>query len=258
MSIAASATPALGAPSPAETPPARRLFAAAMLAGPALLTLVLVLHHPVVRRQDGTADLAAGVAEIATANRVVHGTLFVLLAMQAIGYYLFSDRLGWRRPAVAVGFLAHAAGVLLLGVPLLLDGFVAVDLAAACRRAAEGCGPAGGAALRLVAVTIQVFTKAGLVVTSGAIAAWSLALLTTTTGPGTPETRASTGAPRRDGIARGAGVVGLVCAAVPVVLLGVGGYLRPSTLAGPVAAQVVWALLAAAIMSRAAPPVGRA
>ena len=249
MSITASAAVAVASPGTAASQPARRRFAAALLAGPALLTLVLVLHHPVVRSHDGTADFAAGVGEIATANRVVHGTLLVLLAVQAFGYYLFSDRLGWRRPAVAAGFLAHAAGVLLLGVPVLLDGFVAVDLAAACRRAAQGCGPADGAIFRLVAVTIQVFTKAGLVVTSSAIAAWSLALWSGAVGPLT-----SSGAPRPDRMLRGAGAIGLACAVVPVaVLVGVGGYLRPSTLAGPVAAQVVWALVAAVVVGRAAP-----
>ena len=65
---------------------------------------------------------------------------------------------------------------------------------------------------------------------------------------------ASAGVRRQDRTGWGAGAVGLVCAAVPVaVLLGTGGYLRPGTLAGPVAAQVVWALLAALLVARPAP-----
>lgn len=240
---------------PSASSPARPdRLAAALLAGAALLTLVLVLHHPVLHGRRGAADVAAGVTAIAPATRLVHGGLLVLLAAQALGFSRFCARLGWGRLTVAGGFLAYAAGALLMTIPALLDGFVTPDLAAACLRAAQGCGAADGAAFRLVAVLIQDFTKAGLVAMAGATGAWALALVTGASGEGVGS---------REEIDRAAGIAGLLCAAAPVaVLFASDVYLRPGTLAGLLGAQVLWCLLAAAVMVRsrsgAPPPAGAA
>ncbi|GJG86327.1 hypothetical protein tb265_15080 [Gemmatimonadetes bacterium T265] len=223
---------------PADRPADR--LAAALLAGPALLTLVLVLHHPVLRGAHGAAGVAAGVAAISPALRLMHGGVLVLLAVQVLGFFRFSARMGWDRAAVAAGFLAYAAGTAVTAVPALLDGFVAPDLAAACLRAAQGCGPADGAVFRLVAVVIQDFTKAGLMAMSAGTGAWALAVLAGAAGRGAARA-----------VDRVAGVVGLVCAVTPVVgLLGADVWLGPGNLAGFLAPQTVWAVLAAAVVGR--------
>lgn len=232
---------------PAATRPVAQLpdrLAAVLLAGPALLTLVLVLHHPVLRGAHGAEEVAAAVAVLGPALRIMHGGVLVLFAMQVLGFYRFSARLGWDRAAVAAGFLAYAAGTALTAVPALLDGFVAPDLAAACLRAAQGasqgCGPADGAVFRLVVVVIQDFTKAGLIAMSAGTGAWALALLT-----GAAD-RGAAGM-----VERAAGVVGLLCAATPVVMvLRANVWLGPGNLAGFLAPQTVWTLFAATVVGR--------
>ncbi|HEY0779286.1 MAG TPA: hypothetical protein VGD56_15070 [Gemmatirosa sp.] len=240
-------------PSPAGTraaapvrPADRR--AAGLLATAALLSILIVLHHPTIQGRHGAADFAAGIAAIGPALRVVHGALLVLLGVQALGFFQLSARLGWNRLPVAAGFLAYAAGVMVLAIPALLDGFVAPDLAAACVRtvagatagAAPACGAADGATFRLVGTIVQDFTKAGFVAIAVATAAWAVALLA-----GAAE----------DAFARAAGAVGLLCAAAPIAfLLGTDVLLRPTTLAGFVAAQLVWSLVAAALLVRARLP----
>ncbi len=222
---------------PADRPqvdrPAADHVAAALLAVPALLTLVLLLHHPALHGRHGVADVAAGVQAIAPMTRFVHGSIVAMFALQTLGFLRFSASLGWRRPAVGAAFLAYGAGVVLSVIPAMLDGFVAPDLAAACLGTSAGCGPADGGAFRLVAVMIQAFTKVALVAMSAGTFGWACALL------------ADAGAGRRL-----AGAGGLVCAVVPVaILLRSDVYLRPGNLAGMFAAQVVWTLLAAAVVA---------
>ena len=206
--------------------------AAGLLAVPAILTLVLILHHPVLRGGHDIASVAAGIGSLAVMDRLVHGGLIVVLGLQTLGFTLFSAHLGWARPAVVAGFMAYAAGVLLMIVPATLDGFVTPDLAAACLTAAHGCGATDEGVFRLIAVMIQDFTKLALVVMAAGIAGWSVALLT--------------GSSARSRIG---GIAGLACAAVPVViLLSSSVTLQPGNLAGIIASQTVWSLLAATLM----------
>ncbi len=208
------------------------VMAAALLAIPAVLTLVLILHHPVLHGKHDVASVAAGIQAHALMDRLVHGGLITVLGIQTLGFYLFSAKLGWRRPAVAGGLIAYTAGVLLMIIPSTLDGFVTPDLASNCLAAAHGCGTLEEGSFRLVAVMIQDFTKLALVVMSTGVLSWSVALL------------ASRDAPKRI-----AGVVGIICACMPVaILLHSDIYLQAGNLPGMIASQLVWSLLAAALI----------
>ena len=211
-------------------------LAAALLAVPALLSFVLILHHPALHGRHGVADVAAGIQAVARMDRIVHGGLIAMFALQTVGFFLFCGKLGWGRPAVAVGFLAYTAGVLLMVIPTTLDGFVTPDLAAACLSAPQGCGGTGGGVFRLVAAMIQEFTKAALIVMSAGTCAWAAVLLF------------GTGV-----VSRVAGAIGLLCAVAPVAVLLLSDiYLRPGNLAGMIAAQVVWSFVAAGVMGSGA------
>ena len=102
------------------------------MALPAVLSLILVLHHPALHGVQGASEVAQEINGMAKLDGVVHGGLMLLYSMQAIGFYLFSSRLGWRRPAAVAGFMAYAASVLLLVIPATLDGFVMPDIIARC------------------------------------------------------------------------------------------------------------------------------
>ena len=269
MSSLLSAAPADGHVTGHESEsPQPDATAAVLLAGPALLLLVLVLHHPVLpsgptvgRAAEG---VAAGIVHLGPALASVHGAMLVLLAAQTLGYARFSARLGWGRLPVAAGFLAYAAGAGLAAVPALLDGFVTPVLAAACLRAAAAaagavagareCSAADGASLRLVAVVIQVFTKAGLLLLCAAAGAWGVALLRGAGDlPGAPAAHRTSRARRR-----AVGLLGIACAAVPAaVLVAAEVWLRPGNLAALLAAQSVWACAAATLLA-GSPAPGRA
>jgi hypothetical protein len=208
------------------------VVAAGLLAVPAILTVVLILHHPVLRGGHDVASVVNGIGSLASMDRLVHGGLIMVLGIQTLGFTLFSTHLGWGRPAVVAGFMGYAAGVLLMILPATLDGFVTPDLAAACLTAPHGCGATDAGVFRLIAIMIQDFTKLALVVMAAGIAAWSVALLTGT-----------------NALIRIGGIAGLVCAVVPVViLLSSSVTLQPGNLAGMIASQTVWSLLAAALM----------
>ena len=217
---------------PAGPGRAARYFGAVLLALTGLFTLALVLNHPVLAGRHDVKAVAVGIQALARVDRLVHGLLMVVLGLQAVGFCIFSARLGWRSPAAAAGFLAFAAGAVVMTIPATLDGFVTPDLAEACLKLPLGCGAPDAGAFRLVAVMIQDFTKLALILMAAAAAAWGLALLA-----------------RPGWLSRVAGLIGLACAAAPTwVLLTSAILLQPGNLAQIMGAQVVWSLAAAAVL----------
>jgi len=210
---------------PAET------LAARLLMVTAVLSLVAVLHHPVLPPVHGAAETAQAIRSLAGMDRLVHGALIVLFALQMVGFYYFSAGLGFRRPMVVAGFVAYAAGALTMIIPATLDGFVTPDLVEECAIAAR-CGDGQGALITLIAVAIQDFTKIALAAISVSTLCWGAVLI---------------GGPGR--IQRAAGLVGLACAMAPLAALAVSRiHLVPGNLAVIVAAQLVWNLVAATAM----------
>jgi hypothetical protein len=214
-----------------ENSKAAESFAARLLMAAAVLSLVAVLHHPVLPPVHGAAETVQAIRSLAGMDRLVHGALIVLFALQTVGFYYFSAGLGFRRPVVMAGFVAYAAGALTMIIPATLDGFVTPDLVEECAIAAR-CGDGQGALITLIAVAIQDFTKIALAATSIAILCWGAALIG--------------GAGR---VQRVAGLVGLACALAPLTAFAVSRILLvPGNLAVIVAAQLVWNLAAATAM----------
>jgi hypothetical protein len=203
----------------------------ALLAVTSLLIVVMIMHHPVLTADHGMTAFAVDMRSAARMDQIVHGSLMAIYAVQTVGFYLFSARVGFRNPAAAAGFLAFLAGALVMMIPATLDGFVTPDLAAACIQAQDGCTSSDASVLRLVGVMIQNFTKLALVLISVATACWSLPLLF------------------KKGSARFVAVIGLICAATPAfVVVFYAVDLRPGNLTEFVAAQVVWNLAVACMM----------
>ena len=208
------------------------VFGGALLSATAVLTLVFIMHHPSVSAHHDFAEAAADIRAVGQMDRIVHGGLMVIYGAQALGFYVFSRAAGFRNPGVAGGFLAFMVGVGVMLIPATLDGFVTPDLLEACRRATGGCSASDATALRLMALMIQDFTKVALVAVSIGTAGWSFALLT-----------------RRELPSRIAGGMGLICAGVLLsVIIFSDVYLRPDNLMGLIAPQVVWSVVAAAVL----------
>jgi hypothetical protein len=125
---------------PRSIPPAAWALA---VAGAAMVALLF--HHPVVAHGTGYA-----------------GTLFVVCGFLLYGVIALALTLGPRRPVIAFGVACHALGCAAVGGAMLGDGFVTSRLAGV---AIEQGWPhdATAAAFSLIAIAIQVLTKAGLI-----------------------------------------------------------------------------------------------
>jgi hypothetical protein len=142
----------------------------------AFLVMIMLHHHPQSATHEA-GKLIAEIADLALADRVVHGTLIALMAALVFGYLEFCARLGFVRPAVRAGAVAYAMGVFAVVVAATIDGFVISALAEHYANAQPAELEAARHLLNLCAVCVRVFTSLGVVAMSAAIAAWSFALL---------------------------------------------------------------------------------
>jgi hypothetical protein len=149
--------------------------AGAVLVAATLVSIVAMAHHPSV----GSHDPGAAIAEIgtkATLNRIVHGALIALMGLELFAFAVFADRLGARRDAVRLGFVAYAIGVGAMIGAALISGFVVTHLAA--HYAEAGADPSAFANLARLAMTgNRALAELGVIAISAAIFAWSIALL---------------------------------------------------------------------------------
>ena len=85
-----------------------------------LLMMVAVFHHPVVTHHDDAQQLYRQITQLSTKDHLVHGALIAMLALLAGSLSTLDRRLG--KPLGA--YAAYGLGCALLGVAMLLDGFV--------------------------------------------------------------------------------------------------------------------------------------
>jgi hypothetical protein len=197
----------------------------------AILSLIAILHHPTLATVQGAEEAARAIHSLAAMDKLVHGALMAIFSVQAIGFYYFSARLGFDRPAILAGFMAYALGTIILFIPTTLDGFVTPDLNDACM-ASPNCGTLPSGVIGLIAIAIQDFTMISLVATSSATLSWSTALVRF---PGWMN--------------RAAGCIGFACGVAPLAVFGFFSvYLRPDNLAAIVLAPLIWTLTAGALM----------
>jgi hypothetical protein len=124
--------------------------------------VALLAHHPVMGHATTYADRMAALARLGTSAALVHGALFCVVAVLLYGVTTLALALDGRPPAVAFGLICHALGCGAVGGAMLLDGFVTAPLAQA---ALDHGWPADATTVtfNLVAISIQMLTKAGLI-----------------------------------------------------------------------------------------------
>jgi hypothetical protein len=204
------------------------LFGGAVIGLSVLLAVVMILHHPVAHG-GGTAAILQSAQRQADIDHIVHGVLIALMGVLTLGFLHLTQRLGFQRPAAAAGFVAFAAGSLLVSIAGTFDGFVVPDVATWCNAPGHVC--TGSGMLVLISAVIQDFTTVGFVAQSIGLIAWGIALLTA----------------RGGWAGRTLGVLGVLCGgASAAVLIGAHVFLTPHSLLMIFAVYGVWYLAAAA------------
>ena len=206
--------------------------AAVLIFIPALLSFVMVLHHPVLRLGDtqGSAALATGIGRIASETRIFHGLILVLVAVQALGLYRFAERLGLSRLWVRAGILFYGLSTVLMFVPGTIDGLVTPLLGSRCFGDAPQCANSLAGSLTFAWAAIQAFTTIALALQALGLLSWSVALALSS------------------GWQRWAGICGGLLAIAPLAMLGtLDRAIDPLVLAEIIIFEAIWAM-AAAIM----------
>ncbi len=214
------------------------IFAGVIIGLAALLSLALILHHPVLGHTPTAEAATAGIRKLASLDRLVHGGLIALMALLLLGLLHLTQRLGFERPAAAAGFTFYALGTFMVCIAGVIDGFVISDLGEHCAKPgvdAVACSATALDLLRLCATAVQDFTKVGIVAMAAGIACWGIAFLH-----------------RRDpkGLAGvGLGVLGLAAGLIPAAVMILARFrFTPHTLLMVFGAQALWLLAVAAFL----------
>ena len=186
-----------------------------------ILMLVMVLHHPVAGQKDATA-IVESIARQASAIRFVHGTVAAAMTVMTSLMLGFAIRLDLARPHVLLGAVSSGFALIMICFAVLLDGFVAPELAIKCTNIGGDCVGPTQAMLRYGGVQIEFMTRFGLLALAAATALWASDLVL-----------------RKDS-ARIFGALGMASAVVQFGLLVSGDRLDPHSLALIVTAQAVW------------------
>jgi hypothetical protein len=190
-----------------------------VLAACSLMTIVAISHHPVVRARRG-AEVIEGIVAVGAADRVVHGTLFVIVL--AIVFALSVYTLQRSRLYVCItAWVAFCCGGGALVTAALIDGFFVPAFAQRFIGAAPDALTAALTVLSASAVAIQVLTAFGLIIMNAGTLLWSVDLLLD------------------GGVSRVLGLVGSVSAIAVIGLIIFGGTLNPHSLTIIVSVQAL-------------------
>ncbi len=133
----------------------------ALLIGTSLLIMFSMMHHPQVATHDANGVLGE-IAAKAWIDRLVHGTLMILIGIQAVAYAGIYNRLGSGKIMMQAAAIAFGAGVFMLLQAALVDGFVVPQIATAYLPGAADEGLAARHLLNLCSIFIRAATGAGL------------------------------------------------------------------------------------------------
>jgi len=194
-------------------------FAGFVLAVCSLMTIVAISHHPVVRARRG-AEVIEGIVAVGAADRMVHGTLFVIVL--AIVFALSVYTLQRSRLSVCItAWVAFCCGSGALVAAALIDGFFVPGFAQRYIGAAPDALTAALTVLNASAVAIQVLTAFGLIAMNAGTLLWSVDLLLDR------------------GVSRVLGLVASVSAIAVIGLIIFGGTLNPHSLTIIVSVQAL-------------------
>ncbi|MCX5690822.1 MAG: hypothetical protein NTV94_13740 [Planctomycetota bacterium] len=189
---------------PAQPAPANSTRSAGIiLITIAACEILFMAMHPTSSAHD-VASFATEASRGVPGNAMVHGILITLLLIMCSAYITFAQFLGLSRLLVRTGLVAFLAASTCGIVAGLINGFIVPATAAAFAGADQATTNALIPVLRLCREANGVCAKTDVAWASAAILLWSVALL------------------RRRGIATAAGIIGLICAIVPLALLATG------------------------------------
>jgi hypothetical protein len=151
---------------------ARDLTAGLILIFSALVSLIVVAHHPVIKARE-TDELFAEMVKKAFADRIVHGALILLVILQLFAFCRFARRQNIERTPVLLGLLFYSLGTVAMIGAALVDGFLVPEVGARYFHASQATADAGLALLRFCSIAIQLFTKSSVIAIAMAILLWS-------------------------------------------------------------------------------------
>lgn len=184
--------------------------------------LIAVSHHPVVQGRRGLDALHA-VAEVGTADRLVHGILVGVIFAMIFSFTVYT--LGRSRLYLAaLAWVGFFAGNLCVTGAALTDGFFVPAFAERYLRAVPVDATPGLAILNAAAVAIQVLTKFGFLAICLATLCWSIDLCLDR------------------GRDRGIGLLGIAASIAVAALLSFGGNVNVHSLLLIIGLQATWYL----------------
>lgn len=200
-----------------------------------VLMLVMVMHHPVAGQNDAAA-VVESIARQASAIRFVHGSVAVAMAVLTAFMIGFAIRCDITRPPILLGAVSSGLALIMISLAVLLDGFVAPELAIQCAASGGDCAGSTQAMLRYGGLQIEFMTRFGLLALATATGLWAGDLFF------------------QKVTARIFGALGISSAIVQFGLLFSSDRLNPQSLALIVTAQAVWyASVGAIIIFRKGP-----
>src|ERR1700737_4033499 len=132
------------------------------IASCALVTIFAIAHHPTVTAR-APAEALTQVVQVATTDRVVHGTLIAIMGVLLYGLTIFSLRRGLHRQTTVAALIAYSAGIAAVIGAALIDGFLTPAIAERYAGAPPDAIKAAIPLLVLGASAIQILSKFGFV-----------------------------------------------------------------------------------------------
>src|SRR5471032_566686 len=106
------------------------VLAGAIILASALLSMIVVSHHPTVHTHN-SEQILRQVTEVGTMNEIVHGVLLAFMLALAYGFSIFSLRQGMHRQTTVAGLIAYLCGAAAISGAALIDGFFTTMMAGA-------------------------------------------------------------------------------------------------------------------------------
>lgn len=201
----------------------------------AIASIVAVALDAGAQGSDALSVLQSMV-KIRETHQNVHVVAMACLGGLMFGFTVLAQRLGLRRAPVLAGLIAYGAGSMLMLVATIIDGFISTDTAALfATKTPEGVRVGYWMIQTMAGVALTDIARVAWVCQSVAAVAWACALL------------------REGGLARIAGMVGLVSGALPAIaVIAVGQNMTASVVVGILLVQAIWNLTAATYLMRGA------
>ncbi len=160
--------------SPLPPDPSSRFAGAALSLASALLVIFMAFHPRA--HAHGKDHFIEAFTEIATVNAIVHGTLVALFLIMFYGLLVFADHLGTNHPAVRLGVIFFAFGMVPLACAAILSGFVVPAYVAQFANHDSPNLEILQYAVRLIYTIVFTATRVAVVALSLAILFWAIEL----------------------------------------------------------------------------------